>query len=93
VGGPSDAAGFASFEESLGQEKGQGDFTEQMMFERPRGCTGPTDWITHPEATKGYEDGEGSGASLLRGKAEGAGLVQPGEEKAARKSYKYLSIS
>ena len=27
---------------------------------------------------------EGTGASLLRGEAEGAGLVQPGEEKAAR---------
>ena len=26
-----------------------------------------------------YEDEEGTGASLLRGKAEGAGLVQPGE--------------
>ena len=25
-----------------------------------------------------------TGASLLRGKAEGAGLVQPGEEKAER---------
>jgi len=30
------------------------------------------------------EDDEGTGASLLRGKAEGAGLVQPGEEKAER---------
>jgi len=29
-------------------------------------------------------DGEGTGASLLGGEAEGAGLVQPGEEKAAR---------
>jgi len=27
---------------------------------------------------------EGTGSSLLRGKAEGAGLVQPGEEKAER---------
>ena len=27
---------------------------------------------------------EGTGASLLRGEAEGAGLVQPGEEKAER---------
>ena len=33
---------------------------------------------------KSYEDDEGTGASLLRGKAEGAGLVQPGEEKAER---------
>ena len=37
----------------------------------------------------GYEDGEGTGASLLRGKAEGAGLVQP-EEKAERGSNKCL---
>ena len=28
---------------------------------------------------EGYEDEEGTRASLLRGKAEGAGLVQPGE--------------
>ena len=27
---------------------------------------------------------EGTGASVLRGKAEGAGLVQPAEEKAER---------
>jgi len=27
---------------------------------------------------------QGTGASPLRGEAEGAGLVQPGEEKAAR---------
>ena len=27
----------------------------------------------------GYKDDEGTGASLLRGEAEGAGLVQPGE--------------
>ena len=33
---------------------------------------------------QGYEDGEETGASLLRGEAEGAGLVQPGEEKAER---------
>ena len=31
-----------------------------------------------------------TGASLLRGEAEGAGLVQPGEEKAARGPYKCL---
>ena len=31
---------------------------------------------------EGYEDGEGTGTSLLRGEAEGAGLVQPEEEKA-----------
>jgi len=33
---------------------------------------------------EGYEDEEGTAASLLRGEAEGAGLVQPGEEKAER---------
>jgi len=31
-----------------------------------------------------YKDSEGTGTSLLRGEAEGAGLVQPGEEKAER---------
>jgi len=39
---------------------------------------------------KGYEDDEGTGASLLRRKAEGAGLVQPEEDKAERGSDKYL---
>ena len=38
----------------------------------------------------GYEDEEGTGASLLRGEAEGAGLVQPGEEKAERGPSKCL---
>jgi len=33
---------------------------------------------------QGCEDEEGTGASLLGGEAEGAGLVQPGEEKAER---------
>jgi len=33
---------------------------------------------------EGYEDDEGPGASLLRGKAEGAGLVQPEEEGVRR---------
>jgi len=36
------------------------------------------------------EDDEGTGASLLRGKAEGAGLVQPAEEKTERGSSKCL---
>ena len=36
------------------------------------------------QPAQGYEDEEGTGASLLRGEAEGAGLVQPGEEKAER---------
>jgi len=35
-------------------------------------------------------DGEGTGASLLRGEAEGTGLVQPEEEKAARGPNKCL---
>jgi len=39
---------------------------------------------TRESPAEGYEDDEGTGASLLRGKVEGAGLVQPGEEKAAR---------
>ena len=34
----------------------------------------------HPE--KGNKDGEGSGAQLLRGAAEGTGIVQSGEEEA-----------
>ena len=33
---------------------------------------------------QGYEDEEGTGTSALRGEAEGAGLVEPGEEKAER---------
>lgn len=31
--------------------------------------------------TKGHEDDEGTGASLLRGKAERAGTVRPGERR------------
>jgi len=42
---------------------------------------------------EGYEDDEGIGASVLRGEAEGAGLVQPGEEKAERGPNIYLQIS
>ena len=33
---------------------------------------------------EGYTDDQMAGASLLWGKAEGTGLVQPGEEKASR---------
>jgi len=33
---------------------------------------------------EGYKDGEGTGTSPLRAEAEGAGLVQPEEEKAVR---------
>ena len=39
---------------------------------------------TGESPAEGYEDEEGTGASLLGGKAEGAGLVQPEEEKAER---------
>ena len=39
---------------------------------------------------EGYEDDEGTGTSLLRGEAEGAGLVQPEEEKAVREPNKCL---
>jgi len=39
---------------------------------------------------QGCEDGEGTGASLLRGEVEGTGLVQPEEEKAERGPYKCL---
>jgi len=46
------------------------------------------------ESSEGYEDDEGTGACLLLGETEGAGLVQPEEEKAARgpliNAYKYL---
>jgi len=54
---------------------------------RKRGATGES-------PAEGYQDGEGTGASLLRGEAEGAGHVQPEDEKAARgnlmNAYKYL---
>ena len=39
---------------------------------------------------EGYKDDEGTGTSLLQGEAEGAGLVQPEEEKAARGPNKCL---
>jgi len=45
---------------------------------------------TGESPAEGYEDEEGTGASPLRGEAEGAGLVQPEEEKAARGPYKCL---
>jgi len=45
---------------------------------------------TFESPAEGCEDEEGTGASLLRGEAEGAGLVQPGEEKAARGPYQCL---
>jgi len=37
-----------------------------------------------------YKDDEGTGTSPLRGEAEGAGLVQPEEEKAVRGPNKCL---
>ena len=48
---------------------------------------------TGESPAEGYEDDEGTGAPLLRGKAERAGLVQPGEEKAERGPYQCLQIS
>jgi len=48
-------------------------------------------WGATGESPKeGYEDDEGTRASLLQRKAEGAGLVQSGEEKVARGPNKYL---
>ena len=41
---------------------------------------------------EGHTDDEGPGVSPLRGKAERPGAVQPGEEKAERGSYQYLSV-
>ena len=45
---------------------------------------------TGESPAEGYEDEEGTGASLLWGEAEGAGLIQPGEEKAERGPNIYL---
>jgi len=45
---------------------------------------------TGESPAEGYEDDEGTGTSVLRGEAEGAGLVQPGEEKAERGPNKCL---
>ena len=39
---------------------------------------------------EGYKDDEGAGTSPIRGEAEGAGLVQPEEEKAERGPNKCL---
>jgi len=54
---------------------------------RQRRWSGPEPAGSRTEGTspaEGYEDDEGTGAPPLRGEAEGAGLVQPGEEKAER---------
>ena len=45
---------------------------------------------TGESPAESYGDEEGTGASLLWGEAEGAGLVQPGEEKAERGPSKCL---
>ena len=45
---------------------------------------------TGKSPVEGYKDGEGTGTSFLRGEAEGAGLVQPEEEKAVRGPNKWL---
>jgi len=47
-------------------------------------------WATGESPAEGYEDDEGTGASVLQGNAEGAGLVQPEEEKAERGPSKCL---
>ena len=49
-----------------------------------RGVAGAVPSKGRRALVKGYKDGEGTGTSLLGGDAEGAGLVQPGEEKAER---------
>jgi len=41
---------------------------------------------------EGHKDGQRSGAPLLCGQAEQAGLVQPGEEKALRRSHCSLPV-
>ena len=46
-----------------------------MRCKKSDGCVG-----AGPE--QGHEDSPRAGAPLLRGQAEGAGAVQPGEEKA-----------
>ena len=48
---------------------------------------------TGESPAEAYKDDEGTGTSLLRREAEGAGLVQPEEEKAARGPNKCLQIS
>ena len=45
---------------------------------------------TGESPAEGYKDDEGTGTSPLRGEAEGAGLVQPEEEKAERGPNKCL---
>jgi len=62
-------------------------------LQESRRSQGWTPWMergTGESPAQGCEDEEGTGASLLRGEAEGAGLVQPGEEKAARGPSKCL---
>jgi len=48
---------------------------------------------TGESPAEGYEDDEGTEASLLRGEAEGAGLVQPEEEQAVRGPNTCLQMS
>jgi len=54
------------------------------QFKKDEGKMSSSKMKTGESPAEGYEDDEGAGASLLRGKAEGAGIVQPGEEKAER---------
>jgi len=65
---------------SPGQER-RGATGESLVL----GSPGQERWgATGESPAQACEDVEGPGASLLRGEAEGAGLVQPGEEKAER---------
>ena len=67
--------------------------TPCLRWEHPRGGLGGVPQPKEESPAEGYKDGEGTVTSLLRGEAEGAGLVQPGEEKGARGPYKCLQIS
>ena len=76
------AAGVAADE---GQSCGVKEPVRRKAFlRRHRLCWCRVCTVGGESPAKGCEDEEGTGASLLGGEAEGAGLVQPGEEKAAR---------
>ena len=65
------------------------DFETNWLIDRNLQVRRATEELLESPA-EGYEDEEGTGASLLGGKAEGAGLVQPGEEEAERGPSKCL---
>jgi len=61
----------------------------ELLVPSLSGCSHPWLALTNPEMSeptqpKPSKTGEGTGTSPLRGEAEGARLVQPGEEKAER---------